>query len=300
MSGTEVVAEVAANRLDIFLAASGVLPSRAVATRLLRQGAVLVNGLPARPSRSVVPGDRVHVRLPQPVDVVPAAEDIPLRVVYEDADLVVIDKPAGMVVHPGAGQASGTLVNALLALHADWPTTGGPHRPGIVHRLDKGTSGLMLVARHDAAHRRLSSALAERRVNRTYHAICRGRLTGDGVVEAAIGRDPRERKRMAVVDGGRAAVTRFTALEALQGATYLEVGLGTGRTHQIRVHLAAIGHPLVGDAVYGRGRGPAVIDRPALHAVRLAFRHPITGQPMDFESAPPPDFLQALERLRSG
>jgi 23S rRNA pseudouridine1911/1915/1917 synthase len=297
---TEVVADAAANRLDVFLAASGVLPSRAVATRLVRQGAVLVNGLPARASRAVVPGDRVSVHLPRPADALPVAQDIPLRVVYEDADVMVIDKPAGMVVHPGAGQATGTLVNALLAMHADWPTTGGPHRPGIVHRLDKGTSGLMLVARHDAAHRRLSSDLAERRVSRTYRAICLGRLTGDGVVQGAIGRDPRDRKRMAVVDGGRAAVTRFSALEALSAATYLEVSLGTGRTHQVRVHLAAIGHPLVGDATYGRGRGPAVIDRPALHAQRLGFRHPISGQPMDFECAPPPDFLHALELLRSG
>ena len=297
---TEVVADAPASRLDLFLAASGMLPSRAVATRLVRQGAVLVNGLPARASRAVITGDRVRVRMPQPADTAPLAEDIPLRVVYEDADLMVIDKPAGMVVHPGAGQASGTLVNALLALHADWPTSGGPHRPGIVHRLDKGTSGLMLVARHDAAHRRLSSDLAERLVSRTYRAICLGRLTGDGVVDGAIGRDPRDRKRMAVVDGGRAAVTRFRALEALTGATYVEVTLGTGRTHQIRVHLAAIGHPLVGDATYGRGRGPAVIDRPALHAVRLSFRHPIGGQAMEFESPPPPDFMQALQRLRTG
>ena len=240
------------------------------------------------------------MRLPAPAAAGPAPEAIPLRVVYEDADLMVIDKPAGMVVHPGAGQATGTLVNALLALHSDWPTTGGPHRPGIVHRLDKGTSGLILVARHDAAHRRLSADLAERKVSRTYRAICRGRLTGDGVIEGAIGRDPRDRKRMAVVDGGRAALTRFTVLEALEAATYLEVSLGTGRTHQIRVHLAAIGHPLVGDVTYGRGGGSTVIDRPALHAVKLSFRHPIGGQPMEFESAPPPDFLDALSGLRSG
>lgn len=296
----EVVAEAAADRLDRFLAASGILPSRAVATRLVREGAVRVNGLPARASRSVAAGDRVSVRLPELSAAAPEAEDIPLRVVYEDADLMVIDKPAGMVVHPGAGRSTGTLVNALLAIHSDWPTGSGPSRPGIVHRLDKGTSGLIIVARHDNAHRRLSAALAERRVSRTYLAICRGVVTGDGRVEGPIGRDPRDRKRMAVVDGGRPALTLFTTLESLQGATYLQVSLGTGRTHQIRVHLAAIGHPLVGDATYGRGGGPMVIDRPALHAWRLSFQHPIGGQPMEFEAPPPADFMQALERLRGG
>jgi 23S rRNA pseudouridine1911/1915/1917 synthase len=294
----EVVVETGVDRLDRFLAASGLLPSRGVATRLVRQGAVLVNGETARASRAVVPGDRVSVSIPDSAAAVPEAEDIPLRVVYEDADLMVIDKAAGMVVHPGAGQAGGTLVNALLGLHSDWPTIGGPHRPGIVHRLDKGTSGLILVARHEAAHRRLSADLAERRVTRVYLAIARGRLTGDGVVEGKIGRDPRDRKRMAVVDNGRAALTRFSALESLDGATYLEVRLATGRTHQIRVHLAAIGHPLVGDTTYGRGVAAGVIDRPALHAHRLSFRHPVTGAPMEFEAAPPDDFRLALERLR--
>jgi len=294
---TALVAEAPTDRLDVFLTSHGVVPSRAVATRLVREGAVLVNGRPARASRSVNTGDRVSVAIPDPTPAVPQAEDIPLRVVYEDDDLMVIDKAAGMVVHPGAGQASGTLVNALLALHQDWPTTGGPHRPGIVHWLDKGTSGLMLVARHDAAHRRLSADLADRKVSRTYLAIARGKLTGDGVVDGAIGRDPRNRQRMAVVDGGRAALTRFTALESLDGATYLQVTLGTGRTHQIRVHLAAIGHPLVGDPVYGRKQSSPVIDRPALHAFRLAFRHPMTGVPMEFETPPPADFARALRLL---
>jgi 23S rRNA pseudouridine1911/1915/1917 synthase len=295
---TALVVQVPVDRLDVYLAAEGVVPSRSVATRLVRDGSVLVNGRRARPSRAVAAGDKVSISIPDSTPAVPQAEDIPLRVIYEDADLMVIDKPAGMVVHPGAGQATGTLVNALLAIHADWPTAGGPHRPGIVHRLDKGTSGLMIVARHDVAHRRLSADLADRKVSRVYLAIARGRLTGDGVVDGAIGRDPRDRKRMAVVDGGRPALTRFTELEPLDGATYLEVKLGTGRTHQIRVHLAAIGHPLVGDATYGRGGGPKVIDRPALHAHRLEFQHPVSRQLLEFEAPPPPDFEKALRLLR--
>ena len=295
---TALVVQAPVDRLDVFLTAAGVVPSRAVATRLVRAGSVLVNGRRARPSRAVAAGDRVSISIPDSTPAAPQAEDIPLRVVFEDDDLMVIDKPAGMVVHPGAGQATGTLVNALLAIHSDWPTAGGPHRPGIVHRLDKGTSGLILVARHDIAHRRLSADLAERKVSRVYLAIARGKLTGDGVVDGAIGRDPRDRKRMAVVDGGRAALTRFTVLEPLVAATYLEVRLGTGRTHQIRVHLAAIGHPLVGDATYGRGGGPKLIDRPALHAHRLGFRHPVTGDALEFETAPPPDFQKALRLLR--
>jgi 23S rRNA pseudouridine1911/1915/1917 synthase len=295
---TALVVRAPVARLDVFLTAEGVVPSRAVAARLVREGRVQVNGRSARPSRAVAAGDKVSVSIPDPTPALPLAEDILLHVVYEDDDLMVVDKPAGMVVHPGAGQATGTLVNALLAIHSDWPTAGGAHRPGIVHRLDKGTSGLILVARHDVAHRRLSADLAERKVNRVYLAIARGKLTGEGVVDGSIGRDPRDRKRMAVVDRGRAALTRFTVLEPLNGATYLEVRLGTGRTHQIRVHLAAIGHPLVGDATYGRGGGPKVIDRPALHAHRLGFRHPVTGATLEFETPPPPDFEKALRLLR--
>jgi 23S rRNA pseudouridine1911/1915/1917 synthase len=306
----ELVADAASPRLDRFLATSGMLPSRALASRLVKVGAVLVNGEPARSSRALNAGDRVSVDLPEPSGG-PLPEDMPLNVVYEDDDLMVVDKPAGLVVHPGAGRSSGTLVNALLALHPDWPTAGGANRPGIVHRLDKGTSGLMLVARTDAAHRRLSADLAARRVKRVYLAICRGRLVEAGRIEAPIGRDRRDRKRMAVVESGRAAVTEFRVVEGLRDATLLEVTLGTGRTHQVRVHLAAIGHPLIGDQTYGstprsglrggpgsRGGGP--IERPALHAHRLTFRHPVTGEEMAFESAPPDDFERALAALRAG
>ncbi|HEV3232302.1 MAG TPA: RluA family pseudouridine synthase, partial [Candidatus Dormibacteraeota bacterium] len=211
--------------------------------------------------------------------------------------LLVIDKPAGLVVHPGGGTRSGTLVNALLARHADWPSLGGPTRPGIVHRLDKGTSGLMLVARSELALRRLSADLAARRVSRTYLAVAAGVLADPGRIEAPIGRDPRERKRMAVVENGRPSTTTFTPLRALRDATLLEVTLGSGRTHQIRVHLAAIGHPLLGDDVYGPRAGSTLIGRPALHAHRLRFRHPATEAELEFETPAPADFAALLRAL---
>ena len=293
----EVVADGPSDRLDTFLNLSGVLPSRAIAARLARDGRITVNGRPARPSRALVSGDRVAVELPEVRDSIPRAEAIDLDVLYEDADLLVVNKPAGMVVHPGAGRTGGTLVNALLSRHESWPTLSGDNRPGIVHRLDKGTSGLMLVARSDAAHRRLSTDLAERKVSRVYRAIVRGVLEGEGLVDAPIGRDPRDRKRMAIVDGGRAATTRFSPLDALDGFTLLRVELGSGRTHQVRVHLAAIRHPLLGDATYGGPSRPDLIERPALHAFQLRFRHPTTGAEMSFEAEPPADFQHALAAL---
>ncbi|MDP9325111.1 MAG: RluA family pseudouridine synthase [Candidatus Dormibacteraeota bacterium] len=296
---TELVAEEPQPRLDRFLAAAGVLPSRTVAARLARDGAITVNGRPARASRALAAGDRIQVVVPDQVPALPRAEAIALDVVHEDEDMLVVNKPAGMVVHPGAGQLTGTLVNALLARHTDWPTIGDPQRPGIVHRLDKGTSGLMVVARHHDAHRRLSADLAERRVHRVYLAVAKGLVKGPGAIEAPIGRDPRNRQRMAVVEGGRAASTTFDVLESFQAATYLEVTLGSGRTHQIRVHLAAIGHPLVGDATYGSVSGDAGIARPALHAHRLQLRHPRSGQQMEFSVPPPADFTALLEALRS-
>jgi 23S rRNA pseudouridine1911/1915/1917 synthase len=209
--------------------------------------------------------------------------------VYEDEDLVVVDKPAGMVVHPAPGHQSGTLVHALLGRGGAWSATGGAARPGIVHRLDKGTSGLIVVARNDTAHRALAAQLGDRTMSRTYLAIARGRVKADaGELEGAIGRHPRERKRMAVVAGGRFARTRYAVVERRRNHTLLRCELDTGRTHQIRVHLAALGHPVAGDAEYG-GRD-AGAERPMLHAWRLRLRHPRTGAEMKFEAAPPPDF----------
>ncbi|MHB8508411.1 MAG: RluA family pseudouridine synthase [Candidatus Dormibacteria bacterium] len=293
-----VRSERAGERLDVFLAHEGILPSRAVAARLAREGSVTVNGRAARASRVLATGDHVGLVVPPPAPSVPTAEAIDLDVRYQDEDLLVVNKPAGMVVHPGAGRMTGTLVNALLALSPDWPSLGGAIRPGIVHRLDRGTSGLMLVARSEVALRRLAADLAQRKVSRTYRAVCRGEVTQAGLVEGPIGRDPRERKRMAVVEGGRAASTTFTPLEVLRGATLLEVELGSGRTHQVRVHLSAIDHPLIGDTTYG-GPGSIYIDRPALHAHRLRFQHPRTAEPMDLSVEPPADFLRLVAEMRA-
>jgi len=216
-------------------------------------------------------------------------EDITIRVIYDDEDLEVVDKPPGMVVHPAPGHHSGTLVHALLGQGGRWSTTGGEIRPGIVHRLDKGTSGLIVVAHNDVAHRALAAQLRDRSLSRTYLAITRGRVKDDaGELEGPIGRHPRERKRMAVVAGGRYARTRYRVVERKRTHTLLRCELDTGRTHQIRVHLAAMGHPVAGDAEYG-GREPGA-SRPMLHAWRLRLRHPRTGVEMSFEAPPPADF----------
>ena len=257
----------------------------------------MVNGRPGRPSDRLRAGDLVEFVMPVPLSLEPAPEAIDLRVVHEDGDFLVVDKPAGMVVHPAAGHHTGTLVHALLGRGGTWSTAGGEARPGIVHRLDRGTSGLILVARNDMAHRALQQQLSDRTLSRTYRAIARGEVTGQGVLEGDIARDPRDRKRMAVVDSGRFARTRYRALESLRGHTLLECDLDTGRTHQIRVHLKAFGHPIAGDRDYAplRVGDP---ERPMLHAFRLRLRHPRTGLPVVFEAEPPNDFARFLDSLR--
>ena len=272
--------------------------SRSAAGRLARGGLVAVNGRPGRPSDAVRPGDVLEYEPPEPEVLEPRPEAIPLAIVYDDVDLVVIDKPAGMVVHPAPGHHAGTLAHALLGLGGRWSTIGGAARPGIVHRLDKGTSGLMLAARTDQAHRALAGQLADRTLSRTYLAIVHGRLAGDDrVVEGPIARHPRDRLRMAVVEGGRPARTRVRPVEHRAGHTLVQCELDSGRTHQVRVHLAALGHPVAGDDLYGRRR-PGDPDRPLLHAHRLRFRHPTTGEPMTFESPPPADFAAFWDHLR--
>jgi 23S rRNA pseudouridine1911/1915/1917 synthase len=283
-------------RLDRYLAENVAGLTRSAAGRLARDGHVRVNGKPARPADLVQEDDIVEFERAAPVDSRPRPEAIPLEVVYQDADLVVVVKPAGMVSHPAAGHHTGTLVHALLGLGGSWSAAGGVARPGLVHRLDKDTSGLLVAARTDAAHLALSAQLADRSMSRTYQAIVVGRVAGPaGIIEGDIGRHPRDRKRMAVVAGGRSARTRYEVLEGLRGHTLLRCDLDTGRTHQIRVHLAAFGHPIAGDRVYGGG---SAAPRPMLHAWRLKLVHPRTGEAMSFEAAPPVDFRLFLEAQR--
>jgi 23S rRNA pseudouridine1911/1915/1917 synthase len=285
--------------------------SRARLQALMAQGAVRVDGGQAKPSARLRGGEEVTVVVPDPVAAVPAPEPLPLSIVYEDPRLVVIDKPAGLAVHPGAGRPSGTLVNALLHHVRDLSGVGGVLRPGIVHRLDRGTSGLMVVAKDDATHRALAAQFASRAVEKDYLAVVHGvPRARQGVVEAAIGRDPVHRKKMSVrAPRGRTARSAWTLVEALDGAALLRVRIHTGRTHQIRVHLASLGHPVAGDATYGGTRTPssrspaaraalAALGRPALHAAVLAFIHPGTGQRVRFESALPSDLLDLLRVLR--
>ncbi len=287
-------------RLDVFAAeAADITRSRAGA--LIREGCVLVNGSQqAKAGCKLRAGDRVTVRIPEAEPASIEAEDIDLDILYQDADVAVVFKPSGMVVHPAAGNERGTLVNALLKHLDNLSGIGGEIRPGIVHRIDKDTSGLLLVAKNDRAHVSLSDQIRAHSVHRAYQAIVIGNLRDDeGFVDAPIGRHPTDRKRMAVVSGGREARTNWRVLERLRGATLIEARLTTGRTHQIRVHMASIGHPVLGDPVYGPKKSPyPVAGGQLLHAFQIGFVHPVTGEEMRFTSPPEPRFLEWLEKLR--
>ncbi|MDK2881991.1 MAG: rRNA synthase [Bacillota bacterium] len=294
--------ETVGMRLDVFLAGLTELGlSRSQVQQLIREGRVKVDGRPAKPSLRLAAGTEVEVIVPPPAPADLRPEAIPLNIVYEDEHLVVLDKPAGLVVHPAPGHPEGTLVNALLAhCGSELAGIGGVLRPGIVHRLDKDTSGLMVVAKSEAAHQGLSAAIKARQVERVYLALAFGELKADvSMVDAPIGRHPVQRKKMAVVErGGRPARTRLRVLERFPGYTYLEATLETGRTHQIRVHLAFIGHPVVGDPVYGRRQGNLGLKRQFLHAARLKFTHPVSGEVLSFSSPLPEELALVLARLR--
>ena len=287
-------------RLDVFAAAlAGITRSRAGA--LIRQVSVAVDGAAqAKAGFRLKPGMAVRVALPPAAPVALQAEDIALDILYQDDDLAVVFKPSGMVVHPAAGNETGTLVNALLTHLDNLSGIGGEIRPGIVHRIDKDTSGLLLVAKNDFAHVSLSEQIRAHSVKRAYRAIVIGGFReSEGSVEGPIGRHPTDRKRMAIVPGGREATTHWTALEPLRGATLIEARLTTGRTHQIRVHMASIGHPVLGDPVYGPKRSPYPVEGgQLLHAFRLGFVHPRTGEEMLFEAEPEARFTCWLEKLR--
>ncbi len=294
-------------RIDSWLAASLPHLSRARVQALIAQGHVRLDGKVPRPSARVHAGQTVSVHIPAPIDAVPRAEDVPLDVVYEDAHLLVVNKPAGLVVHPGAGAPRGTLVNALLEHVRDLSGVGGVLRPGIVHRLDRGTSGLLVVAKDDATHRALTAQFAGRTVEKEYLALVLGvPRAREGTITAPIGRDPVHRQRMSVrAPRGREARSSWRVEESFDGAALLRVRIHTGRTHQIRVHLASLGHPVAGDVTYGShsrsaASRPALreLKRPALHAARLAFTHPATGLRMSFGAPLPADLERTLARLR--
>ena len=291
--------ERAGERLDTALAAVCGL-SRSRAARLIAENRVLVSGSAARAALRLREGDLIEVDIPDPAPARAVPEDIPLDIVYEDAHLIVINKQRGLVVHPSAGHAGGTLVNALLFHCADLSGVGGALRPGIVHRIDKDTTGLIVAAKNDAAHQALAAQIKEKTAGRTYLALVEGRVGPDsGRVDAPIGRSSADRKRMAVVEGGRSAVSDYEVLERFIGETLLQVSLSTGRTHQIRVHMAHIGHPVVGDPVYGSRRRRGELPGQLLHAAKLEFVHPATGEPMTFTAPLPDDFAGHLSRLRS-
>jgi len=291
----------AGTRLDRALSLLAGIP-RAQARRWIDDGRVRLDGRPARASRAVREGARVEAEPPEPVRCEATAEPIPLAVLHEDADLIVVDKPPGLVVHPGPGHPSGTLVNALLHHCRDLSGIGGVLRPGIVHRLDRGTSGVMVVAKNDAAHAALAQQFHDHTIERIYRALVVGLPGADeGRIDRAIGRHPRDRKKMSVrTRSGRPARTRWRVVRRFRvaGLSWLEVRPETGRTHQIRVHLSSAGLPIVGDALYGRARRrPAALGRPALHAAVLGFDHPSSGERMGFEASPAADLADLLARL---
>ena len=287
-------------RLDAFLASSLDGLTRSQAARLIESGEVAVNGKTAGKSYRLAGGEDIAVTLPEPEPVEAVPQDIPLDVVYEDADVIVVNKPSGMVVHPAPGHPDGTLVNALLYHCAGTLSgVGGALRPGIVHRIDRDTSGLIIAAKNDAAHQYLSAQLADHTLARTYECIVVGKLREDrGTVDAPIARHPTDRKRMAVVAGGREAVTHWEVIARYPGYTHVRCRLETGRTHQIRVHMAYIGHPILGDTVYGAKKEVPSLTGQCLHAVGLRFLHPRTHEVVELSCPLPEEFTRMLQKIR--
>lgn len=294
-----VIAQESGERIDALLAQELENVTRSQAARLIADGAVTLGCAPLRKNHRVTAGDVYVVEIPEPEETALKPEDIPLDVVFEDEDVIVVNKPRGMVVHPAPGHAGGTLVNALLYHCGDSLSgIGGEKRPGIVHRIDMDTSGLIIAAKNDYAHRFLSAQLADHTLARTYEAVVCGRVRNDaGTVSAPIGRCPADRKRMAVTEKGREAVTHYEVIARYNGYTHVRCMLETGRTHQIRVHMAYIGHPLLGDLLYGRKKAEKGLAGQCLHAKELRFIHPRTQELVTIQSELPDYFQDVLKRL---
>ncbi len=295
-----VTNEEAGQRLDGFLAEAMEELSRSRIQNLCQDGLITVNGKEAKKNQKLKAGDVIEVEIPAPAPTEIVPQDIPLDIVYEDESVLVINKPKGMVVHPAPGHPDGTVVNAVMYhCGARLSGIGGELRPGIVHRIDKDTSGLLMIAKNDKAHAALSAQLKDKSLSRVYEAIVIGRMRQDeGTVDAPIGRSLRDRKKMAVVEGGRHAVTHYETIARYNGYSHVRCHLETGRTHQIRVHMASIGHPLAGDEVYGKGREKTGLEGQCLHAGRLRFIHPDTGEAMEVTCPLPEYFIKFEERLR--
>lgn len=287
-------------RIDRYLAEIDGMPSRSYIQKLLRDGEVTVNGKCVKANYQVSAEDEINLNLPEPVDLSAQPENIPLDILYEDSDIIVINKPKGMVVHPGAGHPNGTLVNGLL-YHCKDDLSGinGVLRPGIVHRIDMNTTGVLVACKTDVAHQFIAEQLKVHSITRRYEAIVHGNLKSDGTVEGAIGRKPNDRIKMAIVSrGGKPAVTHYHIIEQLKGYTHISCELETGRTHQIRVHMSSLNHPILGDTLYGPAKCPFPLEGQTLHARVLGFIHPSTHQYMEFEAPMPFYFTELLKKLR--
>ena len=296
----EITENQAGERIDRFLADSQDL-TRSFLQKILKEGEVIVNGKSVKANYKLRKGDRIEFEIPEAVEPDIVAEDIPLSILYEDADVLVVDKPKGMVVHPAAGHYSRTLVNAVM-YHCKGELSGinGVLRPGIVHRIDRDTTGSIIICKNDMAHNEIARQLKEHSINRRYRAIVTGVLKDEeGTIEGAIGRDKKDRKKMAITADGKPAVTYYRVLQRFKHYTYVECVLETGRTHQIRVHMASIGHPLLGDEVYGRRSDKYKCEGQCLHAMTLGFHHPRTGEYIEVNAPLPPYFEHLLAVLES-
>ena len=293
--------EDAGVRIDKYLAEQLPDITRSYLQKLLKDGSVQMNGKPVKASTKTAAGAVIALTIPEPEEPEILPENIPLDILYEDSDVILINKPKNMVVHPAAGHYTGTLVNALMYhCRGDLSGINGVLRPGIVHRIDKDTTGVLIVCKNDRAHNALAEQLKEHSITRKYRAIVCGNLKEDeGTVDAPLGRHPQDRKKMAIVrSGGKRAVTHYRVLERFGNYTYIECRLETGRTHQIRVHMASLGHPLLGDEIYGRAKSPFKLEGQTLHAMVLGFIHPTTGEYMEFEAPLPEYFEKLVEKLR--